>query len=140
MIKYISLLFIALSFVACKPTKKVSQVVPKDEGPCCISTYSEFAYVPLIDLGKEYQRLKALKEDCCAKPKSPATLILNELEKQLGIAHTPKEKIIEVMGTPDVVQADKLSYYIKGKVNRLVFHLKQNKVDYTTRSIVISSK
>lgn len=126
-ISYAILLFSLLT-TACKPSQKLSKkTIPEKEEPCCISSYKSYQFVPLIELGKEFRRLKALEENCCYKKNSAYYLLMKELGRQLGKPGTSKEKIFEVMGKADRSKTTSLHYEL-GSKKAMLFELKNNKV------------
>lgn len=128
-IAIIIVLFSLLS-TACKSKQSITKTHPKKETPCCIGNYTNYEFVPLIELGKEFRRLKNLQEACCEKRASALYLVMKELGKQLGQKNTHKDKIFEVMGRADVNNNQEIQYKLGNTKAGLSFTLKDNIVTH----------
>ena len=124
-----SILF-SLLMIGCRSTAPVASIKSTEEKDCCISNYQKFEYIPLIELGAEYKKLRNTNESCCNKNGSALYLVMKELGKQLGKKGTHKAKILEVMGKADTNNQQELRYHLGNKNAGIRFVIKNNLVSH----------
>lgn len=101
----------------------------------CCKTNLDIHKLPsysLKELGQEYQRLKALPENCCGHYNSDFQLIMNECSYQIKKQHLGKGKIIRLMGKPDEIEmpTEYLNYLKINKETEVLVYFWRNWHDF----------